>query len=144
MRSMFLFVTYGTRQHSRCYHDEMKTNLIKKYSRNILVIESPLNQLKSENSFLSRRTYPVELVKACVVLDMFKTFFRSEKSVVQLLKNEVLYYYNTVSCLRGRPFDSWGGGGGYGCFVKKRLFSKFWKINSLFSYLWEKNSLFMK
>ena len=37
----------------------------------------------------------VELVRACVVLDMFKTFIRSGKSVVQLLKNEVLYYYNT-------------------------------------------------
>ena len=45
--------------------------------------------------------------------------------------------------IRGRPFDSWGGGG-YGFFVKKRLFNKFWKINSLFSYLWEKNSFFMK
>ena len=37
----------------------------------------------------------VDLVKACVVLDMFKTFIRSGKSVVQLLKYEVLYYYNT-------------------------------------------------
>ena len=31
-----------------------------------------------------------------------------------------------------------GGGGAMVFFVKKRLFSKFWKINSLFSYLWEK------
>ena len=36
----------------------------------------------------------VELLKACVVLDMFRTFIRSGKFVVQL-KNEVLYYYNT-------------------------------------------------
>ena len=27
--------------------------------------------------------------------------------------------------------------GGYGFFVKKRLFSKLWKINSLFTYLTE-------
>ena len=30
-----------------------------------------------------------------VVLDMFKTFIRSGKSAVQLLKNEAFYYYNT-------------------------------------------------
>ena len=42
------------------------------------------------NSYIS-----VEFVKACVVLDMFKTFIRSGKSVFQLLKYEVLYYYNT-------------------------------------------------
>ena len=34
-------------------------------------------------------------MKACVVLDMFKTFIRSAESVFQLLKNEVLYYNNT-------------------------------------------------
>ena len=34
-------------------------------------------------------------MKACVVLDMFKTFIRLRESVVQMLKNEVLYYYNT-------------------------------------------------
>ena len=75
----------GTRPLSQCYHDKM-------------TVESLLNQFKSENSFLDRRTYPhksyisVELVKACVVLDMFKTFIRSGKSVVQLLKNEVLFF----------------------------------------------------
>ena len=31
-------------------------------------------------------------MKACVVLDVFKTFIRSGKSVTQLLKNELLYY----------------------------------------------------
>ena len=78
----------GTRPLSRCYHDTM-------------TLESLLNQFKSENSLLGRRTIltntyiSVELVKPCVVLDMFKTFIRSGKSVVQLLKNEVLYYYNT-------------------------------------------------
>ena len=73
----------GIRPLSRCYHHK-------------LTLESLLNQFKSENSFLGRRTYPdIELVKACVVLDMFKTFTRSGKSVVQLLKNEVLYHYNT-------------------------------------------------
>ena len=36
---------YGTRPLSRCYHDKM-------------TIESLLNQFKSENSFLGRRTYP--------------------------------------------------------------------------------------
>ena len=64
----------GTRPLSRCYHDKM-------------TLESLLNQFKSENSSLGRRTnisISVELVKACAVLDMFKTF-----------KNEVLYYYNT-------------------------------------------------
>ena len=34
-------------------------------------------------------------MKACVVLDMFKTFIRSGKPVVQLLNNELPYYYNT-------------------------------------------------
>ena len=75
----------GTRQLSRCYHDKM-------------TLESLLNQFKSENSYQGRRTYPdsyfsVELVKACVVLNMFKTFISLGESVVQLLKNEVLYYY---------------------------------------------------
>ena len=55
-----------------------------------MTLESLLNQFIWTNSYIS-----VELVKACVVLDMFKTFTRSGKSVVQLLKNEVLYYYNT-------------------------------------------------
>ena len=39
---------YGTRPLSRCYHDKMKSNL---------TFESLLNQFKSENSFLGRRTY---------------------------------------------------------------------------------------
>ena len=43
----------------------------------------------------SENCFSVELVKAIVVLDMFKTFIRSGKFVVQQLKNEVLYYYNT-------------------------------------------------
>ena len=71
---------YGTRPLSRSFHDKM-------------VLESLLNQFKSENSFLGRGTHiltnsyiSVELMKACVVLDMFKIFIRSGKSVVQLLK----------------------------------------------------------
>ena len=78
----------GKRPLSRCYHNKM-------------TLESLLNQFKSENSFSSGRKcltnsyISVELVKACVVLDMFKTFIRSGKSVVQLLKIKVFYYYNT-------------------------------------------------
>ena len=34
-------------------------------------------------------------MKACVVLDIFKTIIWSGKSVVRLLKNQVLYYYST-------------------------------------------------
>ena len=35
---------YGTRPLSRCYHDKM-------------TLEAPLNQFKSESTFLGRRTY---------------------------------------------------------------------------------------
>ena len=37
--------SYGTRPLSRCYHDKM-------------TLEPLLNQFKSKNSFLGRRTYP--------------------------------------------------------------------------------------
>ena len=54
-------------------------------------------------------------------------------------------YNNKVISYNGLGADHLiPGGGGLWFFVKKRLFSKFLKINSLFSYLWEKNSLFMK
>ena len=75
----------GTRPLSRCYHDKM-------------TLESLLNQFKSETPFkvvehiLTNSYISVELVTACVVLDMF---IRSTESVVQLLKIEVIYYYNT-------------------------------------------------
>ena len=64
-----------------------------------MTLDSLLNQFKSENSILGRRAFPAkysgELGKACVVLDMFKSFIRSGKSVDKLLKSEVLYYYNS-------------------------------------------------
>ena len=40
-----VFITIGTRPLSQCYHDKM-------------TLESLLDQFKSENSFLARRTYP--------------------------------------------------------------------------------------
>ena len=52
-------------------------------------------------------------------------------------KSEPLFdKYFFKDTIRGRPFDSWGGGLWF--FVKKRLLSKFFKINSLFRYLCEK------
>ena len=71
----------------------MKTNItLESLLNRFLERKTPFWVVKHilTNSYISK-----ELVKACVVLDMFKTFIRSGKYVVQLLKNEVLYYYNT-------------------------------------------------
>ena len=72
---------------------------------------------------------------------------------------KTFYFYKMGTCLMGFRYnfvflycktendlgaDHLIPGGGYVFCERKRLFSKFWKINSLFSYLWEKNSLFMK
>ena len=70
-------------------HDEMKTNLINNTAGpHLNHSETSLNQKNPFKSYnISCRTR-----ESLCGLDLFKTFIRSGKSVVQLLKNEVLYY----------------------------------------------------
>ena len=78
------------------------------------IISKTLKWAEYENIFL----FPLSNVSFLIYFEQF----------LQLLNHRAI---------RGRPFDSWGGGAMF-FFVKKRLFSKFWKIYSLFSYMWEK------
>ena len=60
------------------------------------------------------------------MLDKFVTInFSKSDSALVYFRRQKIFKHNTItrpinSLVRGRPFDSWGGGG-YGFFVKKKI-----------------------
>ena len=86
--NIILSFLYGTRPLSRCYHEKM-------------IFESLLNQFKSENSILDRKTYPDKEFHPSRARESLcdfghvQKFYQIGKICSPAVQNEELYYYNT-------------------------------------------------